>query len=67
VIYVIRHKSSPLTRLIEARSKAEAIRHVYGEQHHEPEIASKADLVEAIGKIDGIEKANGQGGQAKEA
>lgn len=55
-IYVVKPKSGAISRLIEAKSAAAVMKHIYCETNEEPRPANREDLAGAIGKVNAIEQ-----------
>lgn len=55
-IFVVKHKTSPLPRLIEAKSKNAVRQIIYAEQYEEPRPAKREDLAQALDQGIKVEK-----------
>lgn len=60
-VYVVKPKSGAIPRLIEAKSAAAVMAHIYSETNEAPRRANREDLAAAIGQVNAIEKAAGVG------
>lgn len=57
-IYVVKPKSGALSRVIEAKSAAAVMKHIYAETNLPPTPASKADLLAAMESGAKVERAS---------